>query len=411
MDTVLYNLNVSKSIPYISKKLINDMLSDQILRKLYCETQHDKKKGFHAELLTKTKEALNTFHLLKGGAAVAAHLGETKPELSDIDIELFIDDKDYYTRVGLNNLSSFIPLPAIKKNVFEISMKYLASLKNILEDFDMSKLFSKITNDLWYDDDAEDTVTVFKSYINEAVQFDPTKVRLVVNEKMPFKITMSEVNNEYYLVRYSYNVHMISKIPNVNAIKLCRKYNVEDLQYFVFDLYFLDVSVKKSKSNYFYKKEHYFTKTLYGQSIVVECLENVISDQIECLMYNVFNDQALKVSNRMNRLHRLINKLEKINVVKNERRNNILIRKLDYCYATLNVRDIKQILFALGPALGINFLIHLHEQNRIVAQVEDITFQVNFPYHKWNCNYTKECCDKFVNCLKKLFQTKKLYIY
>lgn len=400
----MQELHIKKSIPYISKKIVNDTLADRILRKLYRDTVNvDNTGGFHQELLTKINETLDTFKVLKGGAAVAAHMGNEHPELSDIDIELFVENNDFYNRIGLNNLSSFVPLPALKKEVHKIAIAYLDRLRKILKNFCVNKLIREITQNMTvasYDNKNKSSVIVFKSYQNEAVQFDATKVKLVINDKMPFKITMSEVNNEYYLVRYSFNLHLISKLPDAKCIRVFKETTVKDLQYFVFDLFFLDVSIKKAQPFFVYKKTTYIEKKLYNQPIVVESIENVIADQIECLMYNIFNHQTSKIYHRLNRLQRLISKLTQCDI---DDRLVSLYNSLYYYHYFVSVREVKPIVFALGPALGTVFLLNKYKENKLLANIEDITHQINFPYHLWDDSYTIKCWHKFLCYLQKKF--------
>ncbi len=423
MDAVLYKLNYEKSIPYISKKLINDELTDQILRQLNRDTVNvrDDVKGFHENLLNKTLHSLNTYNVVKGGAAIAAHLDEQNPLIGDIDIEVFVDDRDFSTRIDLNNLSSFVPLSAVRKEMHKIVLQYLDPLRYILKKFDMKQLIRNITKKTImnnyhniigggeYND--QTPVIIFKSYINEAVEVNAEDVCLVINEKMPFKITSSTVNDEYYLIRYSYNLHMISKSGNNNTIKLLRQQETKNLDFFVFDLYFLDVSVKKDQSISRYKTPSYCLKRVFNKVINVESIDNVIADQIESLMYNVFNGQSSKILTRIKRLEKLVEKANYTNTKKTSQMHSSDAEKLIVPdIEKLTVRDIKPIIYALGPILGSVYIIRMFNNNKLYTDIEEITHQVNFPYHIQIPNYVPNCWRYFLCCLKQVFNLNE-YIH
>ncbi|AOL56839.1 hypothetical protein [Chrysodeixis includens nucleopolyhedrovirus] len=424
MESILERFHYHRSIPYISKKLVNDILSDRVLQKLnridnpsIVDDENDNvgshhiAKKFHQEILEKTHSSLKTFTVVKGGAAIAAHLEETNPFLADIDIEIYVDDFDFNHRVNINNLTSFVALTSLEKNLRKISQKYYVEIEKILRDFDIEKLFKDAANDVKQaynvDDDNDDrtedqkSVIIFKSYVNEAVEFNVADVELRLNRRMPFKTTVSKVNEEYFLVRYSFNVHMVA--TSESSMRLYRRSDIKELNYFVFDVYFLDLTVKNysAMNSAMNKPVSYLIKPLYDTNITVECIDNVVADQIECLMFNVFNYQDYKIKNRLSKLRKLIGKTYYPVNTRRQLQNYYYIKNSN---AVFEIKNLKNLLYLLNPTLGSDLIIQLYLGDRLVNNINDITHQVNFPYHVWENNYFTKCWYKFMCILNDLFE-------
>nr|QBI90341.1 hypothetical protein [Trichoplusia ni single nucleopolyhedrovirus] len=425
MESILERFHYHRSIPYISKKLINDILSDRVLQKLnrieipsiVADENNNKiasgsfihgnlpAKKFHQEILEKTYSSLKTFAVVKGGAAIAAHLEEINPFLADIDIEVYVDDVDFNHRVNIDNLSSFVALTNLEKNLRKISQKYYGEIEKILRDFDIKKLVKDAANDTKQtcnvdETDDQKSVIIFKSYVNEAVEFNVADVELRLNRRMPFKTTVSKVNEEYFLVRYSFNVHMVTNSPS--SMRLYRRSDVKELNYFVFDVYFLDLTVKNdSAMNLAVNKSvSYHIKPLYDTNITVECIDNVVADQIECLMFNVFNYQDYKIKNRIAKLKKLLGKKYYPVNTRTQLQNYYYIKNSN---AVFEIKNLKNLLYLLNPTLGSNLIIYLYLNDRLISNIDDITHQVNFPYHVWENNYFTKCWYRFMCILNDLF--------
>nr|AGE61834.1 hypothetical protein [Chrysodeixis chalcites nucleopolyhedrovirus] len=432
MESILERFHYHRTIPYISKKLVNDILSDRVLQKLnridsptvvvdennnravdggFLDDNRPAKK-FHQEILEKIYSSLKTFTVVKGGAAIAAHLEEINPFLADIDIEIYVDDVDFNHRVNIDNLSSFVALTSLEKNLRKISQKYFGVIEKILREFDIKKLIKDAANDTKQtynmdDDDNDDStddcqksVIIFKSYVNEAVEFNVADVELRLNHRMPFKTTVSKVNEEYFLVRYSFNVHMVA--TSQSSMRLYRRSDIKELNYFVFDVYFLDLTIKNysAMNSAMNKPLSYLIKPLYDTNITVEYIDNVIADQIECLMFNVFNYQDYKIKNRIIKLRKLLGKKYYPVNSRMQLQNFYYIKNSN---AVFEIKNLKNLLYLLNPTLGSNLIIHLYLNDRLVNNIDDITHQVNFPYHLWENNYFTKCWYRFMCILNDLF--------
>jgi Protein of unknown function (DUF1383) len=378
MESLLQRLFVHKTIPYISKKYINDELADKVLRRTH--------NRFHRNVLQQTVLALDTLCVLKGGAAVAAHLksNTSSQPLCDIDVEVYIGDDD---RANVNNLHSFVALRRLEEKLRNVCDEYYDEIDSHLGNVDMNCLMSNNYN--------RSGMVIFKSYVNEAIEVDPDKISFALNRTMPFKSTVSMVNDDYFLVRFSFNVHMRSSSP----MWLYKTHDrVQNLKFFPLDVYFLDVSVKRSPMPH---TDAYKLLRLYDIDVYVEDLKYLIADQIECLMFNVFNHHWHKIESRTLRLRALLAITSRAQPTVLERqRYDFLVSTHDKRFGP---RDVKQLLYAVGP-LGARLLIELYFANRFDNSIDQVTHQVNFPYHRWETKYFSKCWKRFLDILNQLYR-------
>nr|QGX02301.1 maco-A 56 [Mamestra configurata nucleopolyhedrovirus A] len=376
MEAMLQRLFVHKTIPYISKKYINDELADRVLKQTA--------QSFQRNVLQQSILALDTVCVLKGGAAVAAHMNRrTYPEmpLSDIDVEVYVDDE----RANVNNLHSFVALRRLEERLRSVCEQYYDEIDSLLANIDMNCLMNN--------NYSRDRMVIFKSYVNEAVEVEPDKIMFTLNRKMPFKTTVSVVNEDYFLVRHSFNVHMTSRSPMWLHKSNDRQHT---LQYFPFDIYFLDLSVKRSPAPY---TDNYVLARIYDLDVYVEDLKYLIADQIECLMFNVFNYHWHKIDTRTARIRALAQLIINTEPTAEEQSRYETLKASDERFS---VRDVKQILYMLGP-LGPRSLLELYFANRFDNDINCVTHQVNFPYHRWESNYYSKCWKRFLTIINSVF--------
>jgi hypothetical protein len=380
MEALLQRLFFHKTIPYISKKYINDELGERVLRQTA--------QSFQRNILQQSILALDTFCVLKGGAALAAHMQKNSPAhdniappLSDIDIEVYVDDD----RADVNNLHSFVTLRQLEERVKSICERYYDEIDSLLANIDINCLMNN--------NYSRDSMVIFKSYVNEAVEVEPDKTRFCLNRRMPFKTTVSVVNDDYFLVRYSFNVHMKSRSPMWLHKS---EHRIQTLQYFPFDIYFLDLTIKRTPTPH---TDTYTLAKIYDMDVYVEDLKYLIADQIECLMFNVFNYHWHKIDSRTARLRALLQLAGTGSTAEEQERYTILKRSGEH----FSVRDVKQLLYALGSPLGPRLLLELYFANRFENNIKNITHQINFPYHHWEPNYYSKCWKRFLGIINTLY--------
>ncbi|ACI28752.1 agip50 [Agrotis ipsilon multiple nucleopolyhedrovirus] len=377
MESLLQRLFNHKTIPYISKKYINDELGDYVLRHT--------SNSFHRTVLPEAVAALDTLCVVKGGAAVAAHLRINEPShLTDIDLEVYVDDE----RVTVDNLRSFVALKALEERLKKVCEKYYDEIDAILATVDMNRLM--------YNNYTRGSMIIFKSYVNEAIEVQPDRVSFCLNRAQPFKSTVSLVNDDYFLVRYSFNVHMKSSTSSPMWLYKFKN-EVHSLKYFPLDVYFLDLSVKRTPAPYV---DCYSLARLYDMSVYVENLKYLIADQLECLLFNVFNHHWHKIDNRIARVSALLQSSSETAATDVEMCRYEEIRASSQRFTA---RDVKQLLYALGP-LGPRALIELYFMHRFDNSIRHITHQVNFPYHRWEPDYFSKCWKQFLSIVNKLYR-------
>nr|ACA02598.1 unknown [Spodoptera frugiperda multiple nucleopolyhedrovirus]QED40099.1 hypothetical protein [Spodoptera frugiperda multiple nucleopolyhedrovirus] len=379
MEHLQNRLLKHRAIPYISKKFLNDRLTDLVLR--------NADKTFHRRILPATVRALDTLSVIKGGAAIAVHLNNNTPtHLSDLDLEVYVDDEN----VTIENLSSYVSLERVEQELKTICENYYDNIDQALATININRLMNNTY--------ARDKMFIFKSYINEAIEFVPDHVRFCLNHAQPFKSTVSIVNDDYFLVRYSFNVHMKSFTP----IRLHKENNhITNLQFFPLDVFFLDVSVKRSPASFV---NMYSLGNIFGVDVYIENIKYLIADQLECILFNIFNFYWNKVESRIDRVGNLLNAQTDYFIPTNheiERYEKIVKQT----HQRFTARDVKPLLYALGP-LGPQAIIELYFLNRFDNNIKYITHQVNFPYHVWEQDYYSKCWKQFLYILNNLYNLK-----
>ncbi|CDG72795.1 Unknown (Ac18) [Spodoptera exigua multiple nucleopolyhedrovirus] len=378
MESLQQRLFKHKSIPYISKKYINDQLGEYVLR--------NTTNRFHRAILPQAVLALDTLCVVKGGAAIAVHMKNGQPRhLTDFDLEVYADDK----RITVNNLHSFIALQALEEKLKTVCEKFYNDIDETLATVSVNRLMNN--------NYVRNNMIIFKSYVNEAVEVMPDNVTFALNRLQPFKSTVSMVNDDYFLVRYSFNVHMKSDLSPMWLYK--EKNRVSSLQFLPLDVYFLDLSVKRSPTP---PIDTYTLGNIYGIDVYVEDVKYLIADQLECILFNVFNYCWTKVDSRIDRLYNLISihKNDYFQPTDKETERFEEIIKLSKQRYTL--RDVKSILYALGP-LGPKAVIELYFMNRFDNHVKYVTHQINFPYHRWECDYFSKCWKQFLYIINIMY--------
>ncbi|ACO53560.1 unknown [Euproctis pseudoconspersa nucleopolyhedrovirus] len=386
MDALRHQLLHSKTIPYICKKNINDSLCENVLPQLgWC--------FFSKVYKTAAETFQNELCLVKGGVAVAAHLfREFVPSpFSDLDLQVHANRP-----VTAADVFDLLPVRKLQVALQEsVGREYVFEIENILSCLNMTDLLDD------YSKRQSQKLIIFKSYENAAVEFSAAdQIVFRLNRQLPIKITVSAIEKDNsVLVRYSFNVHATSDIPmwlhsNRASSKL--------ITYFPFDLYFLDVSVVSSRfcdagANDVVRRD------MFGVKILVDVLPRVVADQLECLMFNVFNLARRKMESRLRRLESLVVLLPKFS------RASASFDQKRCFYSILNgndkytIENVKEILYRAGPALGSRLLIELFFMKRLKFTVAHVTHQINFPYRFWDKCYFSKCWKKYCFLLNELF--------
>ncbi|AUF81641.1 hypothetical protein ManeNPV_00115 [Malacosoma neustria nucleopolyhedrovirus] len=384
MESELYKLLTLKTIPYISKKHLNDELRNKVLRQLSFE--------FYQHIYDITTHQLQQFCIMKGGAAIAVHLNDINAKISDLDLEIYIDD------------ANFNPQHSIQFRRLENTLKSFAfnSYANVNEALSSIEFASLLPEEVENNIDNNDTITIFKSYVNEALQV-PDKgrnMKFELNKEKPFNTTISMVNNEYYLVRYSFNVNMKCHDSSCSLILYKDNTMKKYLQSFSFDLYFIDLSIKQKPSCD--AVNHFIMKKFLNRLIFVENIQYVIADQIECILFNVFYKQHDKVLFRMNRLSQLLHYYNTNYYTKSQLQYYKTIKYHDK--TVYSMPDLKTFMYRSTPKLGFLLAVYLYHSERFTINIKDVTHQINFPYHKLNDKYFNKSFTTFINIGRELFK-------
>lgn len=380
MNTLRAQL-LQKLIPYISKKQLNDALCELVLKQMPFE--------FYENIYHTVVRHINRHCIVKGGAAIEIHLNNKKDmKLHDLDLQIHMSFDE-----TTNHSKIHVSLDMIKNDLNKLTEQYNDIIVSILDSvqFPLECFHSE--------DDCNRNCVVFKSYKNEAISFNPSTVRFVLNPKKFFNMTCSSVNdNEYDLVRFSYNVHMVD---DINKIYWYTDLNeVKTIKYFPLDLYYLDISVHQKCALGSYKIARCFNTNVF-----VDHVDYIVSDQLECIMYNVFYQQINKAMDRMKRVKKLLQTCgEQVPDENRTRVFNKIIESSENVKFTIN--DVKKFMYALGPRLGARLVILLYFKQRFYNRIEHITYQVNFPYDKIDPHYFSNCWKIYLSMLNEIFTLK-----
>lgn len=399
----------TRDIPYISKKDLNDRLTAVALRSLPLR--------FFKSIYRTTEKVLApavSQIIVKGGAAFIALLNETIDDninnvrLSDLDLEILInksgddnndnnDDNnvcDEQSVIDCDFVKSRLPVAELQRALETIAADYYESVNGALSDIRVEDLIA-VNNSSF--NNLQSTI-VFCSYVDEAIEFLPHTMRFHLNPKNPFKLTISSVDDNYVLVRFSFNVHMRSGMPiflhgNNGAGRL--------LDYFPLDLYFLDMSVKE---NVLDDKIVWWQKSMFDTTILIDTPHRIIADQLESMMFNIFYMQRDKVSMRLDRIVSLLflydcQPTHDQQSLYRELKRNIELNKSPSC----RVKDVKRFMYVLGPRLGAKLVIQLYLDGKFINCLQDVTHQINFPYHVWDAGYFPKCWKRYLRILNRIY--------
>ncbi|ABI35775.1 hypothetical protein [Ectropis obliqua nucleopolyhedrovirus] len=377
MDALRQQLFCHKTLPYISKKAVNDAMCNYILSQM--------PKMFYSEVYDCVERILHRQKcIVKGGAAIAAHLQDDNISFVDLDMEICIDNNS--TNDNSAHVDYYDPLTMLDEPITAIVMKYKNVFTRLVSELSFDKLMcvSSIKN-----------LIMFKSYVDEAVEFVwPANVKFALNAKNLVKVTTSNVDDKFLLTRYSVNVHALNYYDDM---WIHRSDNIaKSLKFFPFDLYFLDISVRhKPYPDVLYK--NLFDHT--NKFVRVECVQTIIAEQLSCILYNIFNRDANKLKCRIERIRNLLGTNEIYVSPRHEAKH---YQHSNYT-GKYSIRDVALLLQDLGLKYGPPTIVKLYFAKRFVNNIADVTHQINFPYHCWDKRYFSNSWLHYCHILNDLF--------
>nr|WML75176.1 hypothetical protein KBIHDJOI_00003 [Spodoptera littoralis nucleopolyhedrovirus] len=395
MDSLIKQLYFYKSIPYISKKMINDRLTELVMKSI--------EPSFYSKIYKCVTDNMpdRSRIVVKGGTAIRAVTCYNDFGSNDLDLQIYTDAFENFEDGDDERVKNTLRLDTVHDCIDRVAATYRddvsASLRNVkIENLQLP---------------SSSRLIVFKSYENEAlVAHDRRRVRFELNESMPrLKMTMSMLNRNdenRYLIRFSFNVSMIC---NGSAMHLYRSKEKRIIKHFPLDLYFLDVIIVPAGSGRrraMWNDYMYVTMNCdsgHAVDMIVDAPEIIVCDQLECLFYNVFYFNENKIQVCVSRISQLIDRFGDrimIETPTHASRAQTILSSLD----KFSVRRLKRILIETGPLMGAKVLARLYFERRFVNDVADITYQVNFPYQVWDKNYFSKCWKRYLNLLNDLFK-------
>ncbi|QYC92675.1 AC18 [Trabala vishnou gigantina nucleopolyhedrovirus] len=435
MNALKKQLYTCQNVPYISKKLINDALCERTLASM--------SPAFYKTILnayTASFKNADASAIVKGAASISAHLKTAAPILSCIDLQV-----ETRKSVTVENVCDAMPLKSLLEQLrVDIVEKatHLNDLHAIVQATTVEDLLVWNNGEHYRCVRSSNTLVVFKSYVDEAIEFvSPLQhVHFAVNRRSPVKLTISSVDDDCILARFSCNVHATSDSTiwqHANNIS-------KRLRYFPLDVYFLNLIIKPSvaAATFGPNRTVYKLNRGLGVHLLVDNLERVVIDQLDCLMYAVFDvSSPNKINFLIRQLHELIDTLYKTSVDDDHDNNGYIIDKT-HCFKIsssqriayniikrqhidetvvdyddnnnderrplpphkLSVKQVKNLLCNVGPALGARLIIELYFAKRFYNSINEVTHQINFPYHTWNKKYFSQCWKTYCCILNQLFK-------
>lgn len=394
----LYERMLMNYIPYISKKMVNDDLSDCVLSQLGDD--------FYCKVYSVVKDTVHHLHILKHDAAVKTILPTFV--LRSLDLDIYVDDNNTndtvydntfihdHSHEKIHQLSQALKLDELKKKLLEIVNSRMVDIDNVLA---RTRLPLYLTN-------MSPTVVISKSYVPEAIEVTPKYVQFSVNHKSPVKITTSFVNHGgYLLVRFSVNVHMTSTSPKRSPIFLHTNMSdtVSKLNYFPFDLYFSNLNIKCDSTN---RSTSYKMCPVLESVALVESIDYTIADQFDKLLFSMFFRNDGYIESQIELIKSLLlspdGTAATATCCSKEKRAlfNSLLKSNNL---VINLRDYKHYMYRLGPKLGTLLLYRLYVTNRVQhGHIGDITYQVNFPRN--DVHFYHDCLNNYLCIAKKLLR-------
>ncbi|BAC67343.1 hypothetical protein AhnVgp092 [Adoxophyes honmai nucleopolyhedrovirus] len=376
MEAIRKQLFSSHTIPYISKKSVNDQLSKCMLKSL---DDH-----FFNILYTNFTKAVKHFCLLTGSFAIQSHLKRFNIEATPLDLV-----KKLNLEVYLQNESLNADIETFKDCINETIVCNIPIMEADLKNVECRRLLNEIDIATLNDE----SLLLYKCYVNEAVRIDKIDdIFFEINRHGPFKMTTSQIDNDT-LMRFSYNVHMKSKsqIWNITYNKMKR------LTFIPMDIYFMDIIIKKEAFAIRAPPEFAFhIDSMFDTYVCIQNIEHALADQLECLMYDTFN-RVQSVKKRLKTISRLISTLPAIN-------ENVDARLAAYeTNFNYSIKQIKEILYNVGCRVGTRLIVKLYFEGRFYNKIKDVTYQINFPYCIRDKNYFENCWKQYLTLLDKLF--------
>ncbi|ACF05380.1 hypothetical protein [Adoxophyes orana nucleopolyhedrovirus] len=376
MEAIRKQLFSSHTIPYISKKSVNDQLSKCMLKSL---DEH-----FFNVLYTNFTKAVKHFCLVTGSFAIQSHLKRFDIEAAPLNLV-----KKLNLEVYLQNENLKADIITFETSINETIVCNIPVMEDGLKNVDCRNILNEIDSATLNDE----SLLVYKCYVNEAVRIDKIDdIFFEINRHSPFKTTTSQIDNDT-LMRFSYNVHMKSKsqIWNITYNKMKR------LTFIPMDIYFMDIIIKKGAFAIKAPPEFAFhIDSMFDTYVCIQNIEHTIADQLECLMYDTFN-RVQSVKKRLETISRLISALPAINEDVDVRLD---VYKTNFKYS---IKQIKEILYNVGCRVGARIIGKLYFEGRFLNKIEDVTYQINFPHLIRNKNYFENCWKQYLTLLDKLF--------
>lgn len=377
MESLLEQLRFRRSIPYISKKIINDTLTELVMRRA--------EPSFYAKIYRIVGRVTRRFVVVKGGIAIRALLEASELDAPSADLDLQIDipqcrfsdalEYEAFVRRALN-------LQELHRALKAAAHEHEPAVRATLEKVTLRDLIKPVRTPF----------VMFKSYVNEAVVVpdDVDAIRFELNEAQPLKMTLSMINDEHFLVRFSFNV----LVKSHNMYECHERDRTRPIAFFPLDVYFLDVTAKP-----FGGTGCRFVP-LFDTHVAVDAPDRIVAEQLECLFYNVFYLNAGKTETCKRRILSLIDRFgcEPSRQQRDNHRALLEDKTSVYC-----ARDVKELLYRAGPRLGAELVARFYFEHRFVNSVSNITYQINFPYHIWDNKYFSQCWKTYLRLLDEIF--------
>nr|WUR10850.1 hp [Calliteara abietis nucleopolyhedrovirus] len=427
MNVLKHQLFEAQTLPYITKKCINDALCDYVLNNLPNAFFVD---VYQTAVLLMQQRTDNTARcVLKGGAAIATLLSNTKCKLHDTKLRVHFNNETVtVNEIDVNNVFDLLPINELQVVLTRATRKYRATISEILTTITWAQLLSLCTTTTTAasSDVHHQSIVVFQSYVDRAIVFPPSHcINFALDDSIrpDIKLTVSMVNgNEHVLIRYSFNVTVQSSWPiwlygnDDNNKNFCKQ-----LSYAPLNVYFLDIEVPSSSllSSTWSPLPMSAPKMpqqflLFGQlPMLMDDAETLAIEQTECLLYNVFTfaPQHTIIALRVNRLRRLMKLVYGEQHYLRQQQQQQVQRRFE-CYnrikadrtAVFVIRDVRNILNCVGLLLGVKLIIELYFLRRFKNRIAHVTYQINFPLHKWNKRYFSICWKHYCAILNDVFE-------
>lgn len=343
MDHLINQIN-SGTIPYITIADIKDCLRDQIIAKASVT--------FFKNCLESVTADKSGLFVLNGGAAAACHDDEHRGMLKCIDF-------DYY-----NSTREWLDLQRLQHQLQTCVQNEYDNLSQLTEKVPIL-----------------DDIIVLKCFQNGAFRFNGT---VQLNLLPHVKIVCTNFNSEFNLVRFALQVEMrsLNGVDEYTNQKMIMNRGAVGFNVFFVNIRVMKVPLLMDRC----------IKTFPGLGknyrVVVSSLQRVLTDQIMCLIKDMFtNKQDFKVARRKAHIRALFAKLpqEAFDVCINGHTDVEPIRHPHESITSF----CKKILDIHGPALACDKLVYAYfKTDSFTNQVPDyVAHYVNRPQRDWNATW------------------------